>query len=132
MLDVGAGKTFDVNGTLDVTPGVGLSLTGREIPAYDGSGTDTGSIDLGSVDAILGTFGPGSTNISGFNSRGATFISEAQGEGGAFPSSQSVFWIQEAGGAVSLRYSVVPEPGSVMLLAISGLGLLARRRRRQA
>jgi hypothetical protein len=64
------------------------------------------------------------------NPSGATFISEAQGEGHTFPASQSVFWIQEAGGAVSLQYSVVPEPGSVTLLALSAVGLLARRRRK--
>lgn len=130
-LDVGTGKTFDVNGTLNVLAGNTFDLTGREIPAYDGSGTDTGSIDLGLVDAITGEFGPASTDLLGFNSRGATFISESAGEGGTFdPAAQSVFWIQESGGVVSLQYSVVPEPGSVAVLGLSALGLLTRRRRR--
>ena len=129
-LGVGAGKTFDVNGILNVTQGNTFDLTGREIPAYDGSGTDTGSIDLGTVDGIVGQFGPASTDLLGFNSRGATFISESAGEGGTFNPAQSVFWIQESGGAVSLQYSVVPEPGTVALLGMSALGLLARRRRK--
>lgn len=129
-LDLDADKTFDINGTLNVLLGNTFDLTGREIAAYDGSGIDTGTINLGSVDAIVGTFGPGLTGVSGFNARGASFISEAQGEGGLFNAgSQSVFWIQESGGAVSLRSSVVPEPGSAAVLGLSALALLRRRRK---
>ena len=129
FIDAGSGKTFDVNGTLNVAGGIGLDLTGREIPAYDGSGTDTGSIDLGLVDGITGQFT--SPTLIGFNSRGATLLSEAQGEAGTFnAATQSVFWIQEAGGAVTLQYSVVPEPATAGVFALSGLVLLARRRRK--
>ena len=76
------------------------------------------------------TFGPPTTGIVGFNSGGAIFITEAQGEGGLFnPATQSVFWIQESAGNVTLNFSVVPEPGSITVLALSSLALLGRRRK---
>lgn len=129
-LDLGADKTFDVNGTLNVLLGNTFALAGREIPLYDGSGVDTGTINLGTVDAILGTFGPGLTTVTGFDARGASMISEAQGEGGLFNAgTQSVFWIQESDGSVNLQYSVVPEPGSAAVLGLSALALLRRRRK---
>jgi hypothetical protein len=123
FIDAGAGKTFDVNGTLDVTGGIGLDLAGRSVTV------GAGSIDLGLVDSINGEFE--APTITNFNAGGATLISESAGEGGAFnPATQSVYWIQEAGGAVTLEYSVVPEPGTVGVFALSGLALLARRRRK--
>src|SRR5205085_1502202 len=71
-LDVGTGKTFDVNGALNVALGNTFDLTGRAIPAAAG----TGSFGLGTVDSIVGTFGPGLTNLTGLsNPSGATFIS---------------------------------------------------------
>jgi hypothetical protein len=108
-------------------------LTGLVIPAWDGTGVDTGSFTLGTVNSIVGTFGPGTDTITGLsiaNPFSATFISELVGEGGTFDmNSQSVYWLQESGGNVTLNYSVVPEPASTMLLALGGLALGLRRRR---
>jgi T5SS/PEP-CTERM-associated repeat protein len=120
-------KTFAVSGVLNVAAGNTFDLTGRTIPAGGGPG----SFPLGTDGSIIGTFGPGLTNVLGLNNAaGATFISETQGESAAFnPATQSVFWIQEQGGAVTLKYSVVPEPGAVGMMMLAGIGFLARRRR---
>lgn len=124
-------KTFDVNGILNVSTGLRFELTGLTIPAYGGSGIQTGGFLLGMVDGIVGTFDPATTSTPGLiNTPGATFISETFGEGGVYnPNTQSVYWIQENAGNVSLRYSVVPEPGTFALLGVSGLAFLVRRRR---
>jgi len=95
-----------------------------------------GSFALGTDNSILGTFDPSTTTLVGLaNTPGATFISETAGEGGLFDSSaQSVFWVQENGGQVSLQYSVAPtsapEPASLALVGLSGIALIGRRRRR--
>lgn len=125
------GKTFEITGTLNKTVGLTLDLTGLTIPAYDGVGIDTGSFTLGSVGSILGDFGPELDALVGLiNNAGAVFISEAQGKGATFdPVSQSVFWVQEEEGTVSLQYSVVPEPGTASLLALAFVGFASRRRR---
>ena len=127
-------KTFDINGAFNKTAGLTLQLTGITIPAWDGVGIDTGSFMLGTVDSIIGTFGPSTDTITGLtinNPFPTTFISEAAGEGGGFdPNSQSVYWVQENGGNVTLQYSTVPEPGSASLLALAGLALGLRRRRK--
>jgi hypothetical protein len=131
MLGLDSGKTINIAGILNVAAGNGFDLTGDTIPA-PGVTTITGSIPLGTDTSIVGTFGPGLTNIAGLsNLAGATFISETQGEGGLFnPNTQSVFWVQESAGALSLKYSVaVPEPGTLGLFALAGVGLLRRRRR---
>jgi autotransporter-associated beta strand protein/T5SS/PEP-CTERM-associated repeat protein len=132
-LDLDNNKTFDINGAFNKTAGLTLDLTGTSIPAWDGVGVDTGSFTLGTVDSIAGTFGPATDTLAGLsiaNPFGATFISEAAGEGGGFdPNSQSVYWVQESGGNVTLQYSVVPEPGSASLLALAGLAIGLRRRR---
>jgi hypothetical protein len=131
-LGLDGGKTFEVRGTFDKTAGITLELTGRTIPAYDGSGIDTGSFTLGTTFGIVGTFDPVVDRILGLgNPSNATFISETQGEGRLFnPNSQSVFWVQESGGQVTLNYSLVPEPGTVGLLACAGMILGLRRRRK--
>ena len=130
------GKTLAVSGTLNVAAGSGFDLTGDTIPA-GGAAVTTGSIALGTDGGIVGTFGPGLTTITGLNNAaGATFISETQGESSAFNSNtQSVFWIQEASGALSLQYSLapVPEPTSLGLIGLStGMFFLRRRRKVEA
>ena len=63
----------------------------------------------------------------GFGSITATRIDEST----AFNSTtDSVYWVDEDAGVVTLQYSVVPEPSSVALM-IGGLVVLARRRRRE-
>jgi autotransporter-associated beta strand protein len=134
VLDLDNDKTFDINGAFNKVAGITLELTGLSIPAWDGTGIDVGSFPLGAVDSIVGIFDPATDTITGLtinNPFGATFVSEAVGEGSLFdPNSQSVYWIQESGGNVTLQYSVVPEPGSASLLAIAGLALGLRRRRK--
>jgi autotransporter-associated beta strand protein len=132
--DLDNDKTFDINGAFNKTAGLTLELTGITIPAWDGVGIDTGSFTLGTVDSIVGTFGPATDTLTGLvinNPFATTFISETAGESGGFdPNSQSVYWVQENGGNVTLQYSVVPEPGSASLLAIASLTLGLRRRRK--
>jgi hypothetical protein len=126
-------KTFAVSGLFDVTPGVTFDVTGQTIPLHTGPGFETGSFNLGTDNSILGTFDPLTTSILGLNNMpNATFISETAGESHAYPDSQSVYWVQESGGQVSLQYSVTaPEPGTLGVLTLSGLTLLARRKRRR-
>ena len=128
-LGLDADKTFDVNGIFNVAAGNGFDLSGMVIPVADGDG-DIGFFPLGTVDSIVGTFGPGITGITGLNTNGATFITEAQGEGGLYPAGSPVFWIQEAGGNVTLNYNVaIPEPGTAALLGVASLAMLRRRRK---
>lgn len=125
-LGLGNDKTFDVNGVLNIVAGNTFDLTGLAIPTTGGAG----AFELGNVDSIVGTFVPGLHEVVGLDAGGATFLSEAQGEGGLFdPSTQNVFWVQESGGVVSLQYSVVPEPGALVGIGMSALMFLTRRRK---
>ncbi|MDB5318809.1 MAG: hypothetical protein JWN40_440 [Phycisphaerales bacterium] len=126
-------KTFAVSGLFDVVPGVTFDVTGMTIPAHAGAGFETGSFPLGTDNSILGTFDPSTTSVLGLNNlANATFISEAAGEGHTYSNTQRVYWVQESAGQVSLQYSVAaaPEPGAIAVLALSGVTILARRRRK--
>lgn len=129
-LGLDGGKTFTLTGTLNVDPGLTLDLTGRAVPTVAG----TGSIPLGTVGAILGTFDTANNPIVGLSNPGnATYIDETAGEGHLFSANQSVFWLQESGGQVSLNYSIasgVPEPTAIGVFVLAGAAMMARRRRR--
>ncbi|MDB6154571.1 MAG: hypothetical protein JWL90_3024 [Chthoniobacteraceae bacterium] len=124
-------KTFDINGTFDISSGVTWDLSGLTVPALATTGPNTGTFTLGTVDAIIGMFEETTTTVIGFDSGGASLISEMAGENGAYnANSQSVYWIEENGGTVNLKYSVVPEPATFGLLTLGALGLAGRRRRK--
>lgn len=124
---LGTDRTITVNGILDVTPGVTFDVTGDAIPTAPG----TGAIHLGSDTSIIGTFDPTTTSLPGLNANGATFISETQGEGGLFNPAQSVFWVQENGGSIDLKYNVaVPEPTTLGVIGLSSLAFMRRKRRK--
>lgn len=134
-LKLDADKLFSVSGLLDVSTGVTFDVTGDSLPA-SGLFVQTGSIPLGTDGSILGTFVPATTTVLGLtNPSGATFITELAGETVAFdPSTQSVYWVQENAGSVTLNYSIapVPEPAAFVSL-LGGLATLVtiqRRRRR--
>jgi len=133
-IELDADKTFNVNGVFDITTGVGFNLTGDTIPAPNGTSIVTGSFGLGTDLSIIGTFAPSTSGVFGLsNLASATFISETAGESAGFnAATQSVYWLQESNGAVSLQYSIAPtpEPTSLGLLGMSGLILTSLRRRR--
>ena len=122
-------KTFAVTGLLDVASGVTFDVTGVALPA-----SGAGAVHLGSDGSILGSFDPSTTTLAGLvNTPNATFISEAAGEGGLFNAgTDKVFWVQENGGSVDLKYSIapVPEPTVIGVIGLSGLAFMGRRRRK--
>ena len=130
-LKLDTNKTFDVNGAFNITTGITFEVNGMTIPASLPGVLQTGSFTLGTDDSIVGLFTPATTSLPGLiDLSGATFISEAAGEGGGFdPGVDRVYWVEEDAGVVSLQYSV-PEPTTFGLLALAGLGLASRRRRK--
>jgi hypothetical protein len=130
-LKLDADKAFDVNGAFNITTGVAFEVNGLTIPAALPGVLQTGNFTLGLVDSIIGLFDPSTTTLPGLaDLAGATFISETAGETGGFdPGVDRVYWVEEDAGVVSLQYSV-PEPTTFGLLALAGLGLAGRRRRK--
>ena len=133
-------KQFLVSGILDNTLGLTLELTGLGIPDQPAPllAPVTGSFPLGSVTTVPapGAFNIGKTFDVGFDS---TFEATGQGfftatrinEDALFnPLTQSVYWLDEDGGTLTLQYSIIPEPGSAALLSLAGLVVGLRRRRR--
>ena len=122
-------KTFSVSGALDIASGVTLDVTGTALPS-----SGAGSFALGTDGSIVGTFDPSTTTLTGLsNPAGATFISEAAGEGGLYnPNTDKVYWVQEQGGNVSLQYSIapVPEPTFLGFIGLGAVAVIGRRRRR--
>ena len=130
-LKLDTNKTFDVNGAFNITTGVAFEVNGITIPSALPGVLQTGSFTLGTDDSIIGTFSQLTTTLPGLvDLAGATFISEVAGETGGFdPGVDRVYWVEEDAGVVSLQYSV-PEPTTFGLLALAGLGLASRRRRK--
>ena len=127
-------KLFAISGNFNITTGVTFDVTGDTLPGII-VGVQTGSIPLGTDGSITGTFDPISTFIAGLgNPAAATFISETNGETTNFdPYTQSVYWVQENAGTVSLNYSILPEP-SALLSLVGGFAMLVgfQRSRRRA
>ncbi len=78
--------------------------------------------------AIIGDFDTALTTVLGLgNTAGALLISETAGESMTFnPSLESVYWMQESGSQVSLKYGIAPTPAP----GPASAGLRAVRRRR--
>ncbi len=122
-------KTFAVSGLLDVTTGVTFDLAGQALPLIG-----SGSIPLGTDGSIAGMFNPATTSILGLgNPAAATYISEIDGETTNYnPLTDSVYWVQENAGSVTLNYSIVPEPGAMLSLLGGIATLVGFQRRRRA
>ena len=139
-LKLDANKTFALSGSLDNTQGLTLDLAGMGIPDGTFLGTPlTGTLNLGTIGGAItlggDAFDVANTDLIGFDEvfdigfgpMTATRIDE---DAPYNPASDSVYWVDEDGGTVTVQYNVVPEPSSVALM-LGGLALLARRRRRE-
>jgi len=140
-LGLNADKTFQINGIFNDAAGVTLDLTGLGIPDQPApfTGPVTGTFPLGMISTVPapGSFDIGRAFDLGFD---ATFVAGNRGsftatrinEDAPFnPLTQSVYWLDEDAGVVTLQYSAIPEPGSLALLSAAGLMLAGRRRRRE-
>ena len=104
-----------------------FNLTGNTLPSASAAG-QTGDFYLGTLGAIIEDFDTALTTVLGLgNTAGALLISETAGESMTFnPSLESVYWMQESGSQVSLKYSIAPTPAP----GPASAGLRAVRRRR--
>ncbi|MEK0448444.1 MAG: hypothetical protein RL088_712 [Verrucomicrobiota bacterium] len=139
-LKLDANKTFALSGSLNNTQGLTLDLTGMGIPDGTFLGSPlTGTFNLGTIGGAItlggDAFDVANTSVTGFDNifdigfgpMTATRIDE---DAPYNPASDSVYWVDEDAGVVTVQYNVVPEPSSVALM-LGGLALLARRRRRE-
>lgn len=124
-------KLFAVSGNFYIGSGVTFDVTGLALPAVSLL-MQTGSLPLGTDGSISDTIDPLVTTVDGLvNPAGATLISEFDGETTNYdPATQSVYWVQENAGSVTINYSIVPEP-SALLSLVGGLALFAGLQRRR-
>lgn len=138
-LKLDADKTFEITGAFDNTAGLTLDVTGTGIPDGTFLGTPlTGTLSLGLVSGAITLGGDAfditHTTLLGFDDvfdlgSGPFTATRINDETPFNANSESVYWIDQTAGAVTVKYNVVPEPSSVALM-IGGLVVLARRRRR--
>ena len=132
-------KTFDISGAFDNTAGLTLDVTGMGIPDGTFLGVPlTGTFNLGVIGGAI-TLGGDAFDIANtslinfdaiFDVGSGPFTATRINDQTPFDAnSESVYWIDQTAGAVTVKYNVVPEPSSVALM-IGGLVVLARRRRR--
>lgn len=141
-LKLDADKTFDISGNFNNTAGITLEVNGLGIADQPGAFFTpiTGSFPLGFIGGTLSQPGDAfdiafasvvgfdaTFNVAGFGDFTAIRINEDD----AFnPQTQSVYWVDEDAGVVTLQYSAVPEPATAGLLGLAGLSLALRRRRK--
>ena len=138
-LKLDADKTFDISGAFDNTVGLTLDVSGMGIPDGTYLGVPlTGTFSLGTIGGAI-TLGGDAFDIANtsllnfddiFDLGSGPFTATRINDQTPFDAnSESVYWIDQTAGAVTVKYNVVPEPSSVALM-IGGLVVLARRRRR--
>jgi hypothetical protein len=140
-LGLGPDFSFQINGALNNAAGLTLELTGLGIPDQPALllSPVTGSFALGAVTVVPapGAFDIAKTLDVGFDatfqSGSGIFTATRINEDAPFNAlTQSVYWIDEDAGVVTLQYSIIPEPGTMTLATLAGLMLAGRRRRRRS